>query len=132
MKEERQKALKDPCRLGLWRMWHYIYLDSKTVFGHEKVAILQKHIKKICSENNIKPSVELRILPTDPRRPITEDNISLISRIGRMMLTHIWKITKDTETYQTVLKQQGLHNLNSPASKGLVLNEVSTNPQANT
>ena len=100
---------KDPCRLGLWRMWHYIYLDSKTVFGHEKVGIFQEHIKTICSENSIKPSVEVRIVPTDPRRPITEDNISLISRIGRMMLTNIWKLTKDTETYQTVLKQQVLH-----------------------
>jgi hypothetical protein len=107
---ERQKMFKDPSRLGLWRMWHYIYLDSKTVFGHEKLGIFQEHIKKNCLKNSIKPSVESRILPTDPRSPITEDNISLVDRIGRMVLTNTWKLTKHTETYQTVLKQQVCHS----------------------
>ena len=104
-KIQRTKMFKDASKLGVWRMWHRVYLDSKAVFGHQRLGILQEDIKKFCIEAGTEPSTELRVVPTDPLQQISVQNISLVNKIDRIMLAKVWKLSKDPDRYKAVLKQ---------------------------
>lgn len=108
------KARRDKCfslqpqKLGLWRMWHYAYLDSKAVFLCSGWSLMQDDIQKLCDKTAVMPSNQLRVVPLNPRSPLTTGNIAVVSRLGRTLLVKIWKVSKDVDMYVSALKLQQL------------------------
>jgi hypothetical protein len=107
LKEKRQKALEDPIKLGLWRMWNTGYHDARKVYGHQRSMCMagQAHIQELCLQQNIVPGPELRIVPIDPRRPMLEGNIAIVGKAVRAMLVNIWKNGADERVYASLLLQ---------------------------
>ena len=73
----------------------------------------QANIQELCSEQNISPSPELRIVPIDPSRPMLKGNIAIVGKAARAVLVNIWRNGTDEQVYSAVL----LKSLNS---KGVV------------
>ena len=114
-KEKRQRMFADPIKFGLWRMWNTGYHDARKVYGHQKPICVagQANIQELCSEQNISPSPELRIVPIDPSRPMLKGNIAIVGKAARAVLVNIWRNGTDKQVYSAVL----LKSLNS---KGVV------------
>jgi hypothetical protein len=65
-REEMFRA--NPGKHALWMMWHYSYMDSKSVFLN-KAHMTQEDIREACKESGTEPSHNLRMVPWDPEIP---------------------------------------------------------------
>ena len=106
-KSRRNKSFaSNPVKNELWHMWQNVYADSRSVFLKEGWCLAQHAIQVLCEKNNIKPSSSLRLVPINPKKPITRDNVLIVSRATRTLLTKMWKISGDKALYLSALEKQ--------------------------
>jgi hypothetical protein len=87
-------------------MWQTVYADSRTVFSKEGWCLAQCDTQALCAENNVAPSGIIRLVPISPEKPITKDNVLIVSRASRTLLTKVWKISRDRSLYLSALEKQ--------------------------
>jgi hypothetical protein len=108
MQKKRRNKLfaSDENRPALWRMWHHIYTDSRSTYVKDGWCLSQSDILALCEEKSITPSVVIRIAPKNPTKAVTKDNILIVSKGGRQLLTKLWKLTGDEALYTSMLEKQ--------------------------
>ena len=106
-KARRTKSFaSNPVKNKLWHMWQNVYADSRTVFSKEGWCLAQYDIQVLCEKNNLEPSSSLRLVPISPEKPITKENVLIVSRASRTLLTKVWKISRDKALYRVALEKQ--------------------------
>ena len=96
---------QNPGKYALWMMWHYSYMDSKSVFQN-KASMTQGDIKAACEEAGTLPSPELRVVPLDPTQPTSRENFALVPVRARAILAKVWRHSKDGEVYRVVVEKE--------------------------
>jgi hypothetical protein len=106
-KARRTKSFaSNPIKNEVWHMWQNVYADSRSVFSKEGWCLAQYDIQVLCERNNVEPSGRLRLVPICPEKPITKDNVLIVSRASRTLLTKVWKISRDRALYLLTLEKQ--------------------------
>jgi hypothetical protein len=101
-----QSFASNDIKPALWKMWQTVYADSRSVFSKEGWSLAQGDIEALCAENNVAPSGILRLVPIRPEKPITKDNVLVVSKASRALLTRVWKISRDRSLYLSALEKQ--------------------------
>jgi hypothetical protein len=96
---------QNPAKYALWMLWHYSYMDSKSVFQN-KAGVTQGDIKEACEEAGTTPSPDLRMVPVDPTQPMSRKNCALVTVKARAILAKIWRHSKDSDMYRVVLEKE--------------------------
>ena len=96
---------QQPGKYALWMLWHYCYMDSKTVFQN-KASMTQQDIKEACEEAGILLSPEIRMVPLDPTKPTSRKNFAFVSVKARGVLARIWRHSKGGDMYRVVLEKE--------------------------
>jgi hypothetical protein len=102
----REELFKqNPGKHALWMMWHYSYMDSKSVF-HNKACMTQEDIQEACQESGTEPSHNLRMIPWDPALPTSRRNFALVNIKARALVVKIWRHSKDKDMYRLALGKE--------------------------
>ena len=96
---------QNPAKYALWMLWHYSYMDSKSVFQN-KAGVTQGDIKEACEEAGTTPSPDLRMVPVDPTQPMSRKNCALVTVKARAILAKIWRHSEDGSMYRVVLEKE--------------------------
>jgi len=85
------------------RLWNQGYADAKRIFGHHGVHLSREDIRALLIHA---PShrVTLRVLPVDPRRPLSKDNSALLL-CGEYIQT---KLARALNTIRSTIPQGAL------------------------
>ena len=98
---------QNPGKHALWMMWHYSYMDSKSVF-HNKACMTQEDIREACTEAGTEPSQNLRIVPWDPALPTSRANFAIVNIKARALVVKVWRHSKDKDVYRLVLGKEAV------------------------
>lgn len=99
-----------PEKKALWMIWHYAYMDSRGLFanvndGKKGILITQSDINEMCIKLKSKLCENLRVVPIDPSKRITRDNMRLVSMEDRSVLAKIWRRTNNAAIYEEMLSK---------------------------
>ena len=83
-------------------MWQVAYKDSVTVFLL-KIAITPAQVLMLLQDYNIPMNTGVRLLPLDPKKPLSLDNCCLTSLAIRKVTSRVWKQFHCTREYDSAL-----------------------------
>ena len=98
---------QNPGKRVLWMMWHYNYMDSKSVF-HNKPSMTQEEIREACTASGTEPSHNLRMVPWDPALPTSRGNFAIVNIKARALAVKVWRHSKDEDVYRLVLGKEAV------------------------
>lgn len=93
---------KDPLEKQANIIWQVAYRDSITVF-QLKIEITQAQVLQLLQEHSI--STNVRLLPLEPKRPLSMGNFILASLAIRKVMCRVWKQFECTTEYGRALDQ---------------------------
>ena len=82
--------------------WQVAYRDSVTLFLL-KIAITPAQVLLLLQDQNIPVETGVRLLPLDPKKPLSIDNCFLASLAIRKVMCRIWKQFRCTREYDSAL-----------------------------
>ena len=90
--------LSDPKRRALWNIWHHAWLDSKHLLGKREICISQAEISDLFEKSGVEPDIDKhRVVPRNPRAPLTTENAFLVSLASRKALMALWRSAKSED-----------------------------------
>ena len=83
-------------------MWQVAYKDSATIFLL-KIAITPAQVLLLLQDENIPIETNVRLLPLDPKKPLSVDNCFLASLAIRKVMCRVWKHSSCAREYESAL-----------------------------
>lgn len=83
--------------------WQVAYKDSKSVF-QVKLNITPNQVLSLLQTCEVSPSTGVRLLPLDPKEPLSEKNYCLTSLDARKVMCRIWKRFHCESEYRKTLE----------------------------
>ena len=96
---------QNPGKHALWMLWHYSYMDSKSVFQN-KASMTQEDIREACTESGTQLNPDLRMVPWDPALPISKGNFAIVNIKARALVVKVWRHSKDRDVYGLLLGKE--------------------------
>jgi hypothetical protein len=115
---------QNPGKHALWMMWHYSYMDSKSVF-YNKACMTQEDIREACTEAGTEPSQNLRMVPWDPALPTSRANFAIVNIKARALVVKVWRHSKDKDVYRLVLGKEAVCCCSQPRASLSLPNRLS-------
>jgi hypothetical protein len=78
--------------------WQVAYTDSKKIFD-QKLNITPAQVLTILESANTPTRSNVRLVPRDPREPLSMENFCLTTQKNRMDLANVWRKLKCKKTY---------------------------------
>ena len=83
-------------------MWQVAYKDSATVFLL-KIEITPAQVLMLLQDHTIPVDTSVRLVPLDPKKPLSLDNYCLASLAIRKVMCRVWKRFHCTSKYESAL-----------------------------
>jgi hypothetical protein len=81
---------QNPGKHALWMLWHYSYMDSKSVFQN-KASMAQDDIREACTESGTQLNPDFCMVPWDPALPISKGNFAIVNIKARALVVKVWR-----------------------------------------
>ena len=93
-----KKTLKNPNKKALRKIWQYAWVDSESLLGKRDIHINQAEIRDMFKEIDLELDADkYRVVPRNPRVPLTVENARIVSPDSRRTLVNMWKIAKSSD-----------------------------------
>jgi hypothetical protein len=82
----RNDPKRDPMKKMIEMIWNILHKDAMKVFHKETVGVTQMEIERFFVLQGIKPTGNLRIMPSDPDEKWGVENINIVTKSIRKVL----------------------------------------------
>ena len=106
-KVKMEQWIKNPQQKQSNIMWQIAYKDSVTVFLL-KIEITPAQVLILLQDHTIPINTDVRLLPLNPKKPLTLDNYCLTSLAIRKVMCRVWKRFCCTSEYEGALGHYGV------------------------
>ena len=83
-------------------IWQIAYKDSTTVFL-QKIGISLSQLLTLLQDHAIPVDTGVRLVPLDPKKPLSLDNYCLTSLAIRKVMCRVWKRFHCTKEYESAM-----------------------------